>query len=162
MEGGKLRVRPDVYELEMFGESTDKAYYKLKLTLQRNAWLAFAVSHSGSMISPEPSRAIVGEPDHDGQVVIARHNLQDYNGPTTAQWPSKNLDRVAAGTDFTNAKLTSGGGKTIMELDVEKTFVEQWADADKSVWMLFAYGKAGETKFTMHEPDSSMWSVAVS
>jgi len=102
------------------------------LTLEKNVqWLALAVSHSGMMISPQPSKAVVGTAGSVQKRSLVVQNPSDI-GESAPLDTDQNLQE---------ASFVSENGATFLSYRLPKADFTRWVDRSTgTVHFLYAYG----------------------
>ncbi|KAL1511739.1 hypothetical protein AB1Y20_005027 [Prymnesium parvum] len=121
---------------------TTRVSLRVELRVQ---WLAIAVSAAGKMITPQPSRAVVGTLLHG----VYQRSLVAKD--MTAISSSAPIDSVQS---LTNPTLTQVDGATILAFTVDHSFLTQFADGGSAVNFLFAHGEPDSpaSTFGYHGP----------
>jgi len=135
--------RPDVkLEWTRTGVAATRVSLRVELRVQ---WLAIAVSAAGKMITPQPSRAVVGTLLHG----VYQRSLVAKD--MTAISSSAPIDSVQS---LTNPTLTQVNGATILAFTVDHSFLTQFADGGSAVNFLFAHGEPDSpaSTFGYHGP----------
>ncbi|KAL1514916.1 hypothetical protein AB1Y20_003996 [Prymnesium parvum] len=117
----------------------------LSLRLEQNVqWLAFAISEIGQMITPQPSRAVVGSSPN----LVQKRTLvaKDMSAVST----SAPVDAVQ---DLVNPSFEHVDGATVLTFTVAQSYLTQFA-SDGRVTFIYSHGEANvpTSKFSYHGP----------
>ncbi|KAL1499200.1 hypothetical protein AB1Y20_013708 [Prymnesium parvum] len=131
-----------VLEWTRTGVAATRVSLRVELHVQ---WLAFAVSATGKMILPLPSRAVVGTMSQGvyQRTLVAKD--------MTAISSSAPIDSVQS---LTNASLTQVDGATILAFTVDHSFLTQFTEGGSAVNFIFSHGEpdSPSSTFGYHGP----------
>jgi len=121
--------------------SVDSALASIELVVEtRVPWLAVAVSHSGWMVDPQPSKAIVAD------VTSASVRLYDLNYQSPAM-PERSVAVDTGGVALNFSSIDYSNGATRLYVRVPISWLTMYADAGTKIWLLWAHGSASADKF---------------
>eukprot|EP00965_Chrysotila_dentata_P048376 1604626-Pleurochrysis_carterae.AAC.3 len=104
------------------------------LTLSETVpWLGFAVSHSGRMVLPEASRAVVGTPTG---VLKRRLRAKDLTSVSRST-------EVELNQDLIDSSFVSIDGVSTLRFRTTVDWFKQFANGASDVWFLYAHGELG-------------------
>ncbi|KAL1515118.1 hypothetical protein AB1Y20_004181 [Prymnesium parvum] len=96
-------------------------------------WVAIAVSHSGWMIDPEPSKAVVGDVTTS---TVTKYKLMFQNPSSPAQSVSPDLDDAA----LSHTSISYADGITILRFRAPLSWLTAYVGDGSSAWLLWAHG----------------------
>lgn len=137
---GEVLVKPGM-ALKWIAEPNGDVTVTLLLN-ELVGWLAFGVSHSGQMVSPAPSHAVVGTNGGVRTHTLALQNIRDV-GESAPIDDAQHLE----GTSFTH-----DDGQTKLQFRAPLTWLTQYANAvGEPVWFIYAHGSTSTSSFGYHE-----------
>jgi len=96
-------------------------------------WVAIAMSHSGWMVAPEPSKAVVGDVTSS---TVTKHKLVYQNPSSPAQSITADLDDAA----LTHTSISYADGITTLRFRAPLSWLTAYEGDDSSAWLLWAHG----------------------
>ncbi|KAL1520605.1 hypothetical protein AB1Y20_022180 [Prymnesium parvum] len=96
-------------------------------------WLSVAVSHSGWMTEPEPSKAVVGDLVSSG---IIKYDLK-YQSPAS---PTRSVERDVDIAGVNNASLVFADGATSLRFRASVSWLSFYLDQGPVIWLLWGHG----------------------
>lgn len=97
-------------------------------------WLALGVSHTGRMVHPSPSLAVVGSAEG---VLPYRLTAQDAANASR----SATHDPLAA---LGETRFSQADGKTSVGFSVPLSWFDRYLDEARGIWFIFAHGEPGQ------------------
>ncbi|KAL3920924.1 MAG: hypothetical protein SGPRY_005079, partial [Prymnesium sp.] len=96
-------------------------------------WLSVAVSHSGRMVQPQPSKAVIGD--------VTSSSVTMYD--LVSQVPSSAMQSVSrAESDgiLTDASISYADDATTLRFRASNSWLSTFVGSDPSVWLLWSHG----------------------